>query len=124
MKAFAVLGLAGNIVQFLDFSGKLIAGAFEIHQALDGATSSNNALEKIYGDLEDLCCQLQTKANTCAKISMTNSEGGLLTLVKSCQVTGQELLAILEDLKVQGRHKKWESIRQAFRGSTKTPQIQ
>lgn len=58
MESFAVLGLAASILQFLDFSGKLISGTLELYQAVDGATSSNLVLENISKDPVQLCAGL------------------------------------------------------------------
>jgi hypothetical protein len=37
MEALAAIGLIGNIVQFVDFSRKLIAKSVELHRSHDGA---------------------------------------------------------------------------------------
>ena len=41
----AALGLAGNIVQFVDFSIKLVGKVHEIHKSVDGALAENLDIE-------------------------------------------------------------------------------
>ena len=39
---FTVIGLASNIVQFVDSSSDLMRGGLELYRSLDGATSSSS----------------------------------------------------------------------------------
>jgi hypothetical protein len=54
------LSVAGNIVQFIDFSTKLIAKGHELYNSVDGATVGNAELEVIARDLQDLNGRLQS----------------------------------------------------------------
>lgn len=56
---FTVIGLASNIVQFVDSSSDLM----ELYRSLDGATSSNTVLEAICKDLDKLCTGLVPTAD-------------------------------------------------------------
>ena len=124
MDPFAALGLAGNIVQFLEFSGKLISGASDLYRSADGSTATNRALESIYSDLEQLCAGLVPASKGESKSIRTKSETSLQPLLESCQKLGGEFLAVLEDLKVQGRRRGWQSVRQALRSVWKASEIQ
>ncbi len=82
MDPFAAIGLAASIVQFLDFSQKLVSGTLELYRAVGGATSSNTLLEYITKDLNQLCGTLELAANEGNGHFKTESEAGLVPLVK------------------------------------------
>lgn len=54
---FTALSLAGNIVQFVDFSSKLVNEASEIYRS--GSTKANDELETVTNDLIDLTSCIQ-----------------------------------------------------------------
>ncbi|KAJ2977575.1 hypothetical protein NUW58_g7768 [Xylaria curta] len=58
MEALAALGLASNIVQFLDFTWRLTSAAGEIRNSASGATERTIELDKIYGKLSGFCSNL------------------------------------------------------------------
>ncbi|KAI4086823.1 MAG: hypothetical protein LQ344_007260 [Seirophora lacunosa] len=124
MESLAILGLAGNILQFLDFSGKIISGTLELYQSANGATSSNLVLENTSKDLVQLCAAMLPDLTSRSALTRSDSETALITLSESCRTLGQELLTVLEDLKVKGRRKRWQSARQALRSAWKARDVQ
>lgn len=52
------LAIAGNIVQFVEFSGKIISGRSELFQSSTGVLKSNEALEAITKDLVAMTSKL------------------------------------------------------------------
>ena len=74
MDPFTAIGLAASIVQFLEFGRKLVSGAVEIYQNVDGATSSNILLERITADLHDLCGELELASTGKASQLVVQSE--------------------------------------------------
>ncbi|KAL9607205.1 MAG: hypothetical protein Q9167_007857 [Letrouitia subvulpina] len=124
MDPFAAIGLASSIVQFLDFSSKLITGTFELYRSANGATSINNTLEAISRDLVQLCTVLTPDSPGVNTNIKTKSEASLLPLLDSCRNLGKEFLITLDDLKVQGHWRRWQSIRQALRSIWKADDIQ
>ncbi|KAL8916423.1 MAG: hypothetical protein Q9208_008524 [Pyrenodesmia sp. 3 TL-2023] len=124
MEVLAVLGLASNIVQFLDFSGRLVSSTLELYEATEGALSSNSVLEEISTDLKELCDGLLPSGASGIGPTRTKSEAALLSLSQSCRAMGQKFLLVLEDLKVKGKGKGWQSARQALRTAWKAKEIQ
>jgi Fibronectin type III-like domain len=45
METLAIVGLIGNVVQFVDFSGKLIAKSTELYRSSEGALAENIDVE-------------------------------------------------------------------------------
>lgn len=82
MDPFASIGLAANILQFLEFSRKIISGASELYHAIDGATSSNTLLERITKDLDQVCNGLEATASESSGHLQTESEFGFESLIK------------------------------------------
>ena len=110
----AALGLVGNIVQFVDFSIKLVGKAHEIHKSVDGALAENLDTETVARTLR----KLQSKLKIDEKHNMTydsETEGLLEGLCESCDGTAKELLDILEGFKAQGKMTPWKSMRHAIK---------
>lgn len=86
MDPLTALGLAASVVQFLDFSGKLVSGAFVLYKSVDGATSLNSCLEHIARDLSQLCNKMGAEANAYShrpfRPFIPESEAALVPLVK------------------------------------------
>ena len=124
MDPFTGIGLASNIVQFLDFSCDLIRGGLKLYRSFDGATSSNSVLEAICKDLDRLCTSLVPTADGTDGHTISELEKDLLPLVEACRSLGLEFLGVLEDLKVKGRHKKLKTVQQILRSTWKARDIQ
>ncbi|KAG8528462.1 uncharacterized protein KY384_007380 [Bacidia gigantensis] len=82
MEPLAAIGLAANVVQFLDFARGLVSEAFEIYQAVDGATSSNALLERVTEDLIQICNGLDSTAHERDGGFSNKAEAQLVPLVK------------------------------------------
>ena len=123
MDPLATIGLAGNIVQFLDLGRRLVSVAVELYNASDGTTASNRVLDETSTDLHHLCRGLEQGANKFQGHFRTESEAALLPLVKSCSALGEELNGVLEELKVKGRNKGWKSARKTLKTAWKAKDI-
>lgn len=107
METPAIIGLVGNIVQFVDFSGKLISKSTELYRSSEGALAENIDIEKATNHLVLLNSKLQNAATT-------TGDSALDSLCKSCDTAADELLAALDKVKVKGKQDKWKSIRKAL----------
>jgi N-terminal domain on NACHT_NTPase and P-loop NTPases len=125
MDPLTCLSLASAIVQFVDFGTKLISESREIYQSTRGLTKENNELENITADLSQLTSNLYPYT-LAKKVDKTPSpeELALHDIAKTCKEVADELLAVLEDLKVKGEHEKWESFKQAFRTVVRREKIE
>ena len=123
MDPFSALGVAANICQFVDYGYKVVSGAFELYHSIDGTLPANKILETIAEDFANLCTELDQESLDSIRGSTTESEAALLRLARACKVTGQELLSVLEDLKLKSRHKKLESAWVAVKSRYKANQL-
>ncbi|KAE9372556.1 hypothetical protein N431DRAFT_483324 [Stipitochalara longipes BDJ] len=119
------ISLASSIVQFVDFSAKLISDTKELYQSAERSSTQNGQLLAVTSDLKELCKNLdpaQPRAPNAQPPSP--DELALLELSSSCKDVADELITVLEKLKVKSTHDTWESFKQAFKGSMKKEKIE
>ena len=124
MEALVAIGLAGNIVQFLDLTARIVSSGIEVYHAGDGASTINRTLATMTEYLNQLCKGFADLDSAVDNRPTAPNDPQLLVLARSCQELGQELLKTLEDLKIKGKHRKWSSVRQALRSAWKDRDIQ
>jgi hypothetical protein len=121
----AALGVAGNVVQFVDFSIKLVGKAHDIYKSTDGSLPENLDAEKVAETIRVLQSKLKIDENHYPSYD-NETEGLLEGLCSSCNETANELLEILGGLKMQGKKTTWKSMRQAiksFKGKATVSEI-
>lgn len=124
MDPLSAVSLAGNIIQFVEFGSNLVRGSIDIYKSADGATSINSELELITEDLTGLCSKLIRPRNNKEERTLPKAEFDLLELSRSCVALGRQFLEMLESLKVNGRNRKWDSVRQALKTQWKAKDIE
>ena len=118
MDPVAALGLAGNIVQFVDFSCKVIQDTKSLYKSSTGASAENDVLEVICSDLVDLDNALTApSAPGAIPDSMRN-------LASMCKEVAAELLGTLDKIRTREPRRKWKSFVQALRSVWKKEQIE
>lgn len=118
MEAFAALGLAGNIVQFVDFSCKLFSNAQEIYSSASGSSDRVADAAFIVSNLNDLCKRLQERPPLVAS-SGAGSVGALSSsldlLANKCRDVALELMGLLDRIRTREPQSRWESFKVALR---------
>ncbi|KAF4462071.1 P-loop containing nucleoside triphosphate hydrolase [Fusarium albosuccineum] len=109
MDPFAAIGLAGNIIAFVDFGFKVVNAAREFKDSASGNTAENEHLKFLTTQIQGLTLTLQNDKLTS---DMTLDEQRLDNLVKECQSLSEDLLKLLQTLQVKSPNKK--SKREAF----------
>lgn len=116
MEALAALGLAGNTVQFLDFSAKLCATSIEIYRAIDGASSSNaqseTLLKSFIESTDEVSSNLgryQVALGAASRQASSRGEAQISTIISDCQTIADDLVQRFEALKSSGKPEKWKS---------------
>jgi hypothetical protein len=126
------LSIAAAVVQFVDFSSRIISKGNEYHKSADGALVENKELEAVAANIEELSVRLHqslsSKAKRALRKNLGNSsnsqnqdqplsyeEQALQTVVINCKMLAAELLDALEQLKLSGKGSRWKSFRQAFK---------
>ncbi|KAH7084003.1 hypothetical protein FB567DRAFT_530403 [Paraphoma chrysanthemicola] len=112
----STLGLVANVVQFIDFTIKIIAKANDIHQSASGSLVEHDDLSKVTEDITTLSTKLQdslivTGTSGC----LTNDDQALYDLSKGCFEVSQELIHALHTLQRNGKSSRFRSVRQALK---------
>ncbi|KAL6714010.1 hypothetical protein ACLMJK_008504 [Lecanora helva] len=109
MEALAAVSLAGNILQFVDFTISLIARSNEIYKSASGTTLAFKGQECITNDLKDLSSRIKSSSST------STSDSLLDRLCAQCQEVAEELHAALVKLSVKDRNTRSESVRKSLK---------
>lgn len=95
MDPFTAIGLASSIVQFVDFSTKLIHGAREIYDSASSDTLENRSLEAVVGEMKRLSSKLLSPGKT----HQTEEEKALRRLAAECNILSNQILHLLQKIK-------------------------
>ena len=126
----STISLAGNVVQFVEFTTKLVDKGHEIYRSGDGALIENLELEAITRNLTGLLGPLTKPLRDASTLSSSNSarmesnDLALKNLSESCASVAKDLLHTLEGIKANGSHRKWNSVRQALKASWSSEKIE
>ncbi|OQV08118.1 hypothetical protein CLAIMM_12437 isoform 2 [Cladophialophora immunda] len=110
----SAIGLAANIVQFIDFGRELISDAKEIYHSANGATAENVELQGVAENLARLSSTLMKPLDP-TQGAISEAEAEIVKIAASSSSIADELLATIKNLKIgEGPYKKWRSFRQAL----------
>ncbi|KAH7166454.1 hypothetical protein EDB81DRAFT_853098 [Dactylonectria macrodidyma] len=134
MEATTALGLAGNIVQFLDFSQKLCSTFFQIWQSANGLTKNNadteflvknfsSSLDSVSADLAKYRTYLEDDVSTAGNKEGDADRGEMQTVVDGCREVASDLLDRLERLKAGKKSGKWKSLLAAVKAMWKEKEL-
>lgn len=117
MEAVAALGIAGNVVQFLDFASKLCSTTLQIYNTADGVITSNSqteallkdfieSVDEVSSDLVEYRAALQSMSNR----ARSSGEGQIVSIILDCEVLAEDLVTQFERLKASGKPGRWKSL--------------
>ncbi|KAI1746926.1 hypothetical protein F4782DRAFT_522894 [Xylaria castorea] len=122
MDPLTAVGLASNVVQFVQFTSNLIQTAVEIHRSSTGCTTDVLTLDALYRHLSDFNNELASgRNNASGYLNGRGSEStygvpSFRTLSMLCQSDCEKLLSVVGTLKKQhGSTKRWHSFRTALK---------
>jgi hypothetical protein len=115
------ISLASAVVQFVDFSVKLVSAGHELYEK--GSLANNNAVEQITQDIAHLAEELGAHRPPSAK-QPSQDEIALQELAGSCKKLAEEMMAVLKTLKIQEPKNGLEIIRKSLRSMRKKGKIQ
>jgi hypothetical protein len=107
-------GLAGNIVQFVQFASDIVSKFREIYTSAAGAARGTSELVILAEN--DIALQLRTSLQSPRVVSALTKEDQQLENVRiQCREIATELLEALDMLKVKGTPGKWKSFKKALK---------
>lgn len=112
----SALSLAGTVVQFVDFTIKILEKGRQTYKSADGSTAEHEDLNAITNDLIRLNERLKSSMHSDREVKQLSlDEQALEGVASDCSSIAQELLDHLQQLKVQGKKTKLKSLRQALK---------
>ena len=121
LESLAALGIAANIIQFVEFGCKLFSQSRALYKASDERVEESVELEIISKALKRLSNDLL--ATPSSTMPQSQAEADLLPLAKRCQAIADELLVALNKLQVNGGKGKWQCFRSALKRIWKSHEI-
>jgi hypothetical protein len=118
MDPLTAIGLASNILTFVDIATKVVTGTHEVYTSATGATSENAQIETITSDLRDAADDLNVEVSGKGK-----HERALKDLAAKCEKLSEELLEILGGLGVSGTQSKRKSLMVVIKSMRKEGKI-
>ncbi|XXG94967.1 Ribosome biogenesis protein erb1 [Hypoxylon texense] len=120
MDPLSALALAGNILQFIEFTTKLLSTGVEVYKSATGIVNANLGLEEISQQLSSLSsCLCVNEGNNPGSAS----ENALRSIADLCNTDCARLLSVLNDLKIKdGSQRGWKSFRIALKLAWKDEQ--
>jgi hypothetical protein len=118
MDPLTAIGLASNILSFIDFSAKLIKGAYAIYISPSGTTAENDDSSRLLDDLRQATEALDSDFQ-----GKTKHEKSLCKLSENCRQLSEELQAILKKLRVTEKDSRLKSIIVSLKSMRKEKEI-
>lgn len=134
MDPVSALGLAANVLQFVEFTGKLISKGAEYYHSSDGALLGHAELNAAAENLASLARKInesiklpiffprgpepldrKERENYRADKCFYMIDKGLLDASRQCYAISLELSAALSALKIPNNPTRWDCFRQALR---------
>jgi hypothetical protein len=95
MDPFAAIGLASNIISFVDYSTKIVNGAREIYDSTSGMTQENKSLESIVSEMKELSSKLLPHTGS----ARSENEEALCRIAAECNIISDHILEHLSKTK-------------------------
>lgn len=116
MDPLSCLAVAGTVVQFVDFSSKLISASHELYR--DQSLEVHEQIARSTNDILDYSVKLQRSLRlTNGSATLSGDDLLLESICRGCDELVHDLLARLEKLKVtrnQKEHKLWKTLTVVF----------
>ncbi|CAN9221747.1 unnamed protein product [Alternaria alternata] len=112
MEALIAVGLAGNVVQFIQGAGTLIAQANAIRES--SSPSSLPGLQRLCKTLTDQAAVLRTRLKACSA-TLKEEDQNLLDLAAECEEAGTQFIIYLESLTSQSSSNLVRTVRTAVK---------
>lgn len=109
------ISLAATVVQFVDFTGKLLSGAHHLYKSEKGATEANQELEDLARDLRQHVRKTDFNLITPGdKETLNEEDASFHRLSQQCDSVASELLETLNSLRRKDGNRAYNSVKQAL----------
>jgi hypothetical protein len=118
MDPVTAVGFAASILTFVDFAWNVVTGAYEVYKSPSGETVENAHLGNIIDDLRLVAEELDN-----AELSKGSHEKSLRRLAAKCSEVSEQLLNLLQKLRVKGSKTPWKSLKTKWLSLQKSDEI-
>ena len=124
-ESILAFGIALNIVQFVDFSCRVLSTGYQMYKSSSTVFQENQDLEVVTIDLHKVTDNIDTALQQ-ARLEKSPSPNDLQLqqLAEQCRAVCGELLTALEQLKTHGQLGKWNIFRAALQTVWKESKIE
>lgn len=122
LEAFGAIALAGNILQFIEFTSKVVSKSVDVYHSASGASQENIVLQTITEELRRLSDSIAVE-----HVGASEDDQALVTLAGLCRAQAVKLMTVLQGLNVRAdgkQSRKWESVYQALKSEWKKDEIE
>ena len=123
LEALAAVSLAGSIVEFVEFTTKVISKGRQYHSSSTGSLDEDIKLQAFGDNLQRLSKNLTASLESFASSKLTKEEKALKKVAVSCEQTGRELGIAIDSLKINETGTRWKSFRHALKSEWNKEQI-
>jgi hypothetical protein len=124
MEPFTAIGLAASIINIVDFALRIVSKGNKIYHSCDGVHSDHGDLELVANDMLLLQNKLQVASSPFVQEAKLNDDDRALhELSTAANEVAAQLLQKMNKAKVQGRFRRWKSLRQAVKSVWSKPEV-
>ena len=111
----SAISLAGNVVQFVQFSCTIVDKAHQLYRSKDGALPDTLETETVTKRLLQTIEELDDGCKKVASSPKTSTESRLVEIAEACFLVANDMLARLNRLKLKEQQSLWASVSRAFK---------
>jgi hypothetical protein len=111
MDPITAIGFAANILQFIEYGTKVVAGAIEIYGSASGSTEESRSSEMTVTEMRIFAAKLQPPKNT----QLSGEERALCKLATECEGLAKQIFGLLEKIKPKSQKSKGSSLIAGFK---------
>lgn len=109
MDPISAIGVAGNVIQFLDLGVKAVSKAREIHDSSNGALVEHTEIGVLTEDIATVAAKLAASAGA------ATGNDSLDSICEQCAIVAKELSDALKEMKADGKKSRIKSARKALK---------
>ena len=106
MDPLTAIGLASNILSFIDFIAQVISGAIDIYGSPSDLTEENRSFEAIVTEMRHFASKVQPPDDA----QLTGDEKALCRLTNECDDLSTQIIALIHKVKPKDRKSKSASL--------------
>src|SRR6266536_6475334 len=114
MDPLSALSIAASVAQFIQFASSLVSKSHQIYA--EGALVDHVECENATKRLVNLTNEVQSSLGDLGSLGKLSEDSeALRTICVRCGKLSEDLISRLSDLRVDRKHRKWKSFRQALK---------